>query len=131
MGKVPWAHSVRICLLGQKIHQWKVWYLHGVRQTITCHIRELDFWSRYTNMRASMDDPKPCHNHTPSPPLNTPGVNEDGQLGLDREQNNLMHPKVVESLLGIQFKGRGHLSAPLVGGSRNTLAIDADGEVRD
>lgn len=62
--------------------------------------------------------------------LATPGVNEDGQLGLDRDQNNLMTPKVVEALLGVQFKGRSFLSAPLVAGSRNTLAIDADGEVR-
>jgi len=40
-----------------------------------------------------------------------------------------MTPKVVEALLGVQFKGRSFLSAPLVAGSRNTLAIDADGEV--
>eukprot|EP00983_Pelagomonas_calceolata_P015355 487630-Pelagomonas_calceolata.AAC.1 len=72
--------------------------------------------------------------HVTNPPVETVvfawGVNEDGQLGLDRDQNNLMTPKVVEALLGVQFKGRSFLSSPLVGGSRNTLAIDADGEVR-
>jgi hypothetical protein len=57
-------------------------------------------------------------------------VNEDGQLGLDRDKNNLLAPTVVESLLGVEFKGRSRLSSPLVGGSRNTLAIDAEGEVR-
>ncbi|KAF5827001.1 regulator of chromosome condensation 1/beta-lactamase-inhibitor protein II [Dunaliella salina] len=71
--------------------------------------------------------------HVTNPPVETVvfawGVNEDGQLGLDRDQNTLMTPKVVEALLGVQFKGRSFLSNPLVGGSRNTLAIDASGEV--
>lgn len=33
------------------------------------------------------------------------GVSEDRQLGLDTE-DNVMKPKVVESLLGRQFRGR-------------------------
>eukprot|EP00887_Chlorella_sp_A99_P001925 scaffold18.g1925.t1 len=56
------------------------------------------------------------------------GVNEDGQLGLDTDAN-VLTPKVVEALLGTRFSGRDFRTAPLVAGSRNTLAIDADGHV--
>lgn len=56
------------------------------------------------------------------------GVNEDGQLGLDC-QNNVTTPKVVESLLGVQLSGRSFARSPLVAGSRNSLAIDSDGQV--
>ena len=39
--------------------------------------------------------------------------------------------QVVEALLGVQWSGRGFRNSPLVAGSRNTLAIDADGGVSD
>jgi hypothetical protein len=48
--------------------------------------------------------------------------------GVDTEEN-LMSPKVIESLLGTRLRGRDFTTSPLVGGSRNTLAIDADGQV--
>lgn len=48
--------------------------------------------------------------------------------GVDTE-DNLLSPKVIESLLGTRLRGRDFISCPLVGGSRNTLAIDADGQV--
>ncbi|WIA13861.1 hypothetical protein OEZ85_002434 [Tetradesmus obliquus] len=54
------------------------------------------------------------------------GASEDQQLGLDAGED-VDSPKVVEALLGVKFMGRGFLSCPLVGGSRNTLAIDAEG----
>ena len=57
------------------------------------------------------------------------GVNEDSQLGLDALQN-VAAPKVVDCLLGIPWLGRGWRQDPLVAGSRNSLAIDADGAVR-
>lgn len=38
-------------------------------------------------------------------------------------------PKVVEALLGTRFRGRDFGCTPLVAASRNTLAIDADGNV--
>ncbi|KAK9838506.1 hypothetical protein WJX81_003780 [Elliptochloris bilobata] len=53
---------------------------------------------------------------------------EDGQLGVDADQS-VMAPKVVEALLGTRFRGREFLRAPLVAGSRNTLAIDSEGQV--
>lgn len=56
------------------------------------------------------------------------GVNEDGQLGIDADKN-VSTPKVVEALLGAQLAGRSFCRAPLVAGSRNTLAIDSDGQV--
>ncbi|GAB4819656.1 hypothetical protein N2152v2_006702 [Parachlorella kessleri] len=56
------------------------------------------------------------------------GVNEDGQLGLDTA-DNVLTPKVVEALLGTRFRGRDFGRVPLVAGSRNTLAIDAEGQV--
>lgn len=43
---------------------------------------------------------------------------------------NVTTPKVVEALLGVQFSGRSFGRPPIVGGSRNTLAIDSDGQVR-
>jgi hypothetical protein len=58
------------------------------------------------------------------------GVNEDGQLGIDSEQN-VATPKVVEALLGARLAGRSFCRAPLVAGSRNTLAIDSDGQVSE
>lgn len=57
------------------------------------------------------------------------GVNEDRQLGLDGK-DNMPSPKVVESFLGIRLAGRTFYRNPLVTGSRNTLAIDAAGQVR-
>lgn len=33
--------------------------------------------------------------------------------------------QVIDTLLGLQFSGRTFLRTPLVAGSRNTLAIDA------
>lgn len=105
------------------------------------------------------------------------GVNEDGQLGLERvtgsaAANNVLIPKVVEACLGkcrprlhgpgapslfggrhtatppspaaahtdlpapaaaapagTRFRGREYGCSPLIAGSRNTLAIDADGNV--
>lgn len=56
------------------------------------------------------------------------GSSEDRQLGLDTEED-VPFPKVVESLLGIRFRGRDFGKSPLIGGSRNTLAIDADGQL--
>mmetsp|Transcript_13602 Transcript_13602/g.29116 ORF Transcript_13602/g.29116 Transcript_13602/m.29116 type:complete len:631 (-) Transcript_13602:438-2330(-) len=56
------------------------------------------------------------------------GVNEDGQLGIQSDQN-VGTPKVVEALLGLRFAGRSFGRSPLVAGSRNTLAIDAEGGV--
>ena len=56
------------------------------------------------------------------------GVCEDRQLGIDTDQNVAV-PTVAESLLGLQFSGRGFGRIPIVAGSRNTLAIDADGQV--
>lgn len=38
-------------------------------------------------------------------------------------------PQVVEAMLGVQLSGRRFGQAPVVAGSRNTLAIDADGGV--
>ncbi|KAI7841414.1 hypothetical protein COHA_004809 [Chlorella ohadii] len=72
------------------------------------------------------------------PPIETVvfswGVNEDGQLGLDRVSggaaaNNVLQPKVVEACLGTRFRGREFGCSPIVAASRNTLAIGADGEV--
>ncbi|GIL92948.1 hypothetical protein Vretifemale_20418 [Volvox reticuliferus] len=57
------------------------------------------------------------------------GVNEDGQLGLALARENVVVPKVVEALLGLQFSGRSFSRTPLVAGSRNTLALDAAGQV--
>jgi hypothetical protein len=48
--------------------------------------------------------------------------------GVDTEAD-LLSPKVIESLLGTRLRGRDFTASPLVGGSRNTLAIDADGQV--
>eukprot|EP01025_Chloroclados_australasicus_P016188 TRINITY_DN18019_c0_g1_i2.p1 TRINITY_DN18019_c0_g1~~TRINITY_DN18019_c0_g1_i2.p1 ORF type:complete len:499 (-),score=79.40 TRINITY_DN18019_c0_g1_i2:435-1931(-) len=56
------------------------------------------------------------------------GVNEDGQLAMDTP-DDVTSPKVVEALLGMQFRGREFGKNPLVTGSRNTLAIDAIGQV--
>ncbi len=61
--------------------------------------------------------------------LGAQGVNEDSQLGLEDRQN-LNTPKVVEAFLGVRLSGRTTYRTPLVAGSRNTLAIDADGQVR-
>ena len=63
------------------------------------------------------------------------GVNEDGQLGLENAPQaspaatNVLQPKVVEACLGTRFRGREFGCSPLVASSRNTLAIDADGNV--
>ncbi|KAL4428032.1 hypothetical protein ABPG75_002121 [Micractinium tetrahymenae] len=62
------------------------------------------------------------------------GVNEDLQGGLEllpggAAANNILAPKVVEALLGTRFRGRDFGCTPLVAASRNTLAIDADGNV--
>ncbi|GIL50419.1 hypothetical protein Vafri_6548 [Volvox africanus] len=57
------------------------------------------------------------------------GVSEDGQLGLVATRDNVITPKVVEALLGVQFSGRSFSRTPLVAGSRNTLALDAAGQV--
>ncbi|KAI3428794.1 hypothetical protein D9Q98_007613 [Chlorella vulgaris] len=64
------------------------------------------------------------------------GVNEDGQLGLERSRrpatlsaDNLLQPKVVEACLGTRFRGREFGCTPLIAGSRNTIAIDADGNM--
>ncbi|PSC75605.1 ultraviolet-B receptor UVR8-like [Micractinium conductrix] len=62
------------------------------------------------------------------------GVNEDGQLGLEKlgggaAAENVLAPKVVEACLGTRFRGREFGCSPLVASSRNTLAIDADGSV--
>lgn len=56
------------------------------------------------------------------------GTATDGQLGLDTDQN-VLNPKVIEALLGTRFRGRAYGRSPVVAGSRNTLAIDADGQV--
>jgi len=56
------------------------------------------------------------------------GVNEDGQLGLDSVGNHLS-PKVVESLLGMNFRGCGFGIEPIVTGSRGTFAISATGQL--
>ncbi|KAK9819733.1 hypothetical protein WJX72_001724 [[Myrmecia] bisecta] len=56
------------------------------------------------------------------------GVSEDGQLGVEGAAD-VLAPKVIEALLGTRLKGRSFLSSPLVAGSRNTLAIDADGQL--
>mmetsp|Transcript_5358 Transcript_5358/g.15331 ORF Transcript_5358/g.15331 Transcript_5358/m.15331 type:complete len:664 (+) Transcript_5358:598-2589(+) len=56
------------------------------------------------------------------------GVSEDGQLGVDTDEP-LLYPKVIESLLGTRLRGREFGASPLVGGSRNTMAIDADGQL--
>jgi hypothetical protein len=60
------------------------------------------------------------------------GVSEDGQTGLP-ERSNVHSPQVCSSFLGVALAPRyplvgGH--SPLVAGSRNTLAIDSDGQVR-
>eukprot|EP00798_Chlamydomonas_sp_ICE-L_P002659 gene2659-17125_t len=56
------------------------------------------------------------------------GVNEDGQLGLLGD-GNVPTPKVVDTLLGVQWQGRSFGCDPLVAGSRNSLALDAEGGV--
>lgn len=56
------------------------------------------------------------------------GVSEDGQLGVDTNQP-LLYPKVIESLLGTRLRGREFRASPLVGGSRNTMAIDSSGQL--
>ncbi|EFJ39861.1 hypothetical protein VOLCADRAFT_108456 [Volvox carteri f. nagariensis] len=56
------------------------------------------------------------------------GVSEDGQLGVE-ERENVVAPKVVEALLGVQISGRSFCRTPLVAGSRNTMALDAAGQV--
>ena len=67
--------------------------------------------------------------HAPSStPVHTPGVSEDGQLGLD-SGDDVFAPKVVEALLGTRFRGREFGRAPLVAGSRGSLAIDAEGRL--
>lgn len=69
---------------------------------------------------------------TYSPPIETVafgwGVNEDGQLGL-LENGNIHAPKVIEGLLGTKFRGRTFAHSPIVTGSRNTMAVTADGQV--
>lgn len=50
------------------------------------------------------------------------------ELGYDREPFTPT-PRVIESLLGSNLRGRGLGRKPLVGGSRNTLAISGDGMV--
>jgi hypothetical protein len=50
--------------------------------------------------------------------------------GVDTEAD-LLSPKVIESVLGTRLRGRDFTASPLVGGSRNTLAIDADGQVAE
>ncbi|KAI8473148.1 MAG: regulator of chromosome condensation 1/beta-lactamase-inhibitor protein II [Monoraphidium minutum] len=56
------------------------------------------------------------------------GASEDHQLGLDAVAN-CSGPKVVEALLGLQLMGRGFPGTPLIAGSRNTLAIDSEGQL--
>ena len=56
------------------------------------------------------------------------GANEDGQLGLDRD-TVVSVPRVIESLLGSRLRGRDGIRCPLVGGSRVSLAICADGRM--
>ena len=41
----------------------------------------------------------------------------------------MLAPKVVEALLGTRFRGREYGRSPLVAGSRNTVALEADGGV--
>jgi len=69
---------------------------------------------------------------TYNPPIETVafgwGVNEDGQLGLI-EHGNIHTPKVIEGLLGTKFRGRAFAHTPIVAGSRNTMAVTADGQV--
>ncbi|CAD7696720.1 unnamed protein product [Ostreobium quekettii] len=56
------------------------------------------------------------------------GANEDGQLGLDGV-DSAVAPRVIESLLGARLRGRDGVRCPLVGGSRVSLAICADGKI--
>ncbi|KAK9811056.1 hypothetical protein WJX73_009758 [Symbiochloris irregularis] len=67
-----------------------------------------------------------------NPPIETVtfgwGVNEDGQLGLDTDQDTFS-PKVVEALLGTRLRGRELIRTPLAAGSRMTLAIEANGQL--
>jgi hypothetical protein len=55
-------------------------------------------------------------------------VNEDGQIGLG-SADAAPAPRVVEALLGLRLRGRAPGRAPLVAGSRNTLALTAEGEL--
>eukprot|EP00889_Picochlorum_renovo_P001271 jgi/Picre1/28301/NNA_003707.t1 len=69
-----------------------------------------------------------------SPPVETVcfgwGVNEDGQLGLVNDSfDDVLTPKVIEGLLGTRFRGRRFGASPIVAGSRNTMAVTADGQV--
>lgn len=69
-----------------------------------------------------------------SPPVETVcfgwGVNEDGQLGLVNDSfDDVLSPKVIEGLLGTRFRGRRFGVSPIVAGSRNTMAVTADGQV--
>eukprot|EP00210_Caulerpa_lentillifera_P006549 g6254.t1 len=67
-----------------------------------------------------------------SPPIESVvfgwGANEDGQLGCEHESFTPT-PRVIESLLGSNLRGRAMGRSPLIGGSRNTLAISNDGMV--
>lgn len=62
------------------------------------------------------------------PPLAQPAVLTHPSLLL-RSPPVWQAPKVVEALLGTRFRGRDFNCTPLVAASRNTLAIDADGNV--
>jgi hypothetical protein len=51
------------------------------------------------------------------------------QLGLAADKQNVPLPKVVEAFLGMKLAGRSLYRAPLVAGSRCSMAIDNHGQV--
>lgn len=74
------------------------------------------------------DQPSYCT----SPPIEVVvfgwGVTEDGQLGLDSNED-VNKPSVLESLLGTSFSGFRYNRKPIVAGSRHTLAVTEDGRI--
>ncbi|KDD74579.1 hypothetical protein H632_c1211p1, partial [Helicosporidium sp. ATCC 50920] len=56
------------------------------------------------------------------------GAAEDGQLGFESSEDVCV-PRVLDSLLGTRFAAPSERSAPLVAGSRGSLALTASGSV--
>ncbi len=88
-------------------------------------------WVSHLGVQALAQCGLACQEVEHGPPSAPQGVDEDGQLGLDNEgRDDVASPKVVEALLGLPLRSGGAAGgAPLVAGSRNTLAIDARGQV--
>ena len=48
---------------------------------------------------------------------------------VQKQQHDVLSPKVIEGLLGTRYRGKTFGRSPLVAGSRNTMVVTADGQV--